>query len=183
MSSRFNSINPLDARITPMQVLIMVQLLEGPKYGYQILRNLREDFDGVWTPKTGTIYPALRSMTRKGQIAQSKTEGKTFYRLTEEGITYLTEVGDFVNEFVLFGTHFIKSVLVRMPGAFAETILTNVLASGINEVIPERALVDELKRLCNADLYRSILENRRKALLDKLDLIEGSLNELQEEQR
>ena len=50
-------------------------------------------------------------------------------------------------------------------------------------MIPERALVDELKRLCNADLYRSILENRRRALLDKLDLIEGSLNELQEGQR
>jgi DNA-binding PadR family transcriptional regulator len=180
MSSRFNRINPLDARITSMQVLIMVQLLEGHKYGYQIFRNLREDFNGVWNLKTGTIYPTLRSMTRKGQIAQSKTEEQTFYRLTEEGVTYLTEVGDFVNEFVLFGTHFIKSVLVRMPDAFVETLLTNVLASGINEVIPERVLVDELRRLCSADLYRSILENRRRALLDKLDLIEGSLNELQE---
>ena len=182
MSSRFNSVNPLNTRITPMQVLIMVQLLEGPKYGYQILRNLREDFNGVWSPKTGTIYPALRSMTGKGQIAQSKTEGQTFYRLTEEGVTYLTEVGDFVNEFVLFGTHFIKSVLVRMPSAFAETLLTNVLASGIDEVIPERALVDELKRLCNIDLYRSILESRKRALLEKIDLIDGSLNELKEEQ-
>ena len=61
--------NPTPGKVSPIQIMIMVQLLETPKYGYDILTNLRDDFEGVWEPKTGTVYPALKTLEKKGLIS------------------------------------------------------------------------------------------------------------------
>ena len=41
----------------------MLVLLENkPLYGYELLKVLRDRFEGVWTPQTGTVYPALKRL-------------------------------------------------------------------------------------------------------------------------
>ena len=57
---------PLRKGISPIQLLLLVQMKHGPKYGYEMLTNIREEFNGVWEPQTGTIYPALKNLESKG---------------------------------------------------------------------------------------------------------------------
>ena len=160
-----------------MQLLILVQLLDGPKYGYEILSNLRKDFEGVWDPQTGTIYPALKSMNHKGLVSKHEKQDHTYYTLSDEGQELLLEIGDWVNEFLLFGSKFIYSVLRAMPQSYAERLFTNIHLSGVNEVIPEGALVSELGRFFSRDQHIEFLKMRQKALKEKLTLIEQGLKE------
>ena len=69
MSKQIKLFLPTPAKLTPIQLLIMIQLLGFPKYGYEILTDLRSGFKGSWEPKTGTIYPALQSLEKRKLIA------------------------------------------------------------------------------------------------------------------
>jgi RNA polymerase subunit RPABC4/transcription elongation factor Spt4 len=53
--------------------------------GHDILESLREQFKDLWEPKTGTVYPALRSLETRGFIQTELKEEKEFYSLTEKG--------------------------------------------------------------------------------------------------
>ena len=33
------------------------------------IKNLKEELEGTWEPKTGTVYPALKSLAKKGYIS------------------------------------------------------------------------------------------------------------------
>jgi len=49
-------------RISPSQLIMLVKLADRPMYGYELLKALREDYQGVWDPQTGAVYPALRRL-------------------------------------------------------------------------------------------------------------------------
>ena len=72
-------------RMSPVQFLILLQLRKQPTYGYEILKALREQFEDIWEPKTGTIYPALRRLEARGFVQTELKEDKEFYSLTEKG--------------------------------------------------------------------------------------------------
>ncbi len=82
-----------DERISPIQVLILLQLKKQPMYGYEILKSLRERFGDTWEPKTGTVYPALRSLETRGFVQTDLKDEKEFYSLTEKGKEILTDAG------------------------------------------------------------------------------------------
>ena len=46
-------------------------------YGYEILKALREEFDGLWRPETGALYPALKRLGEHGLVSveEARTEG------------------------------------------------------------------------------------------------------------
>lgn len=71
--------------VSPLQILLLTQLEESPKYGYEMLKQLKDEFDGTWVPKTGTVYPALKSLHKKGFVQTRDINGKDFYYITEEG--------------------------------------------------------------------------------------------------
>ena len=92
MSMSINSQTPLRMPISPLQVLLLIQLEGTPKYGYQIIKILKDDFKGTWEPYTGTIYPALKSLEKKGFVETFEKDGVDYYKITEEGkaiFTYL----------------------------------------------------------------------------------------------
>ena len=93
MSLSINSKSPLKMPVSPLQILLLTQLEEGSKYGYEMLKQLKDEFEGTWTPKTGTVYPALKSLQKKGF-------GTDFYHITEEGKAI----------FELMESHLLKSV-------------------------------------------------------------------------
>jgi DNA-binding PadR family transcriptional regulator len=49
------------------------------------MKKLTEKMPGVWKVKSGSLYPLLRRMTRKGLLESKVIRGKTKYRLTQEG--------------------------------------------------------------------------------------------------
>lgn len=83
MSKQIKLFLPTPAKLTPIQLLIMIQILEAPKYGYEILRDLREGFKDSWVPKTGTLYPALQALVKKEYLTTSTEDKKTHYSLTD----------------------------------------------------------------------------------------------------
>lgn len=77
-------------------ILILTQLDRQPAYGYQIIKAIERDSDGVFTFKEGTLYPILHSLEADGMVESYWTEGegarrRRYYRLTEVGRLHLKE--------------------------------------------------------------------------------------------
>ena len=74
----------------------MALLAKGEKYGFQILRELRDKSNGFFDLKEGTLYPALRRLEERGFVQsrwQAPESGmpRKYYRLTDRGRTALSE--------------------------------------------------------------------------------------------
>src|SRR5665647_1309912 len=78
-------------RISPPQFLMLVILRKSPMYGYEVLKVLREEFQGFWEPQTGAIYPALKRLEEQKLILSDVKDGKEYYSLTAEGKEWMVE--------------------------------------------------------------------------------------------
>jgi DNA-binding PadR family transcriptional regulator len=58
---------------------------EQPRHGYDIIRALEEQFEGLYSPSPGTVYPTLSLLEDQGFIVSDQQEGKKVYRTTEAG--------------------------------------------------------------------------------------------------
>jgi DNA-binding PadR family transcriptional regulator len=97
-------------RISPLQFTMLVLLRKRPMYGYEVLKRLRELFEGVWTPQTGSIYPSLKRLEEHGLIVSEKREGKDYYSISPEGERWLTEVVQSVPFDIQFFSRYLKVV-------------------------------------------------------------------------
>ena len=158
-------------RVSPLQFLMLLQLKEGPKYGYEILKALREQFKGVWEPKTGTVYPALRSLEARGFVETEVMGGKEFYGLTESGDGLLKRIGDQVEMDLKFADRYYRFVTKWMPRPMKNRILEMLRMLADEGVWPpifiERFVDDSMGRsekLEVLEVMRKLLENRLKAV-------------------
>lgn len=55
-------------KIGTVQLWLLLLLSDKPMYGYEIIRELERRFSGYWSPKTGTIYPALEKLEENGLV-------------------------------------------------------------------------------------------------------------------
>ncbi len=96
--------------------MILFLLLEGPSYGYEISKRIREISQGKYMIKETTLYSAFTRMEKNGYIQsfyQTAENGKrrTYYQITEEGMKYYQqkyEEWDLTREVV---QHFMKKIL------------------------------------------------------------------------
>ena len=72
--------------------LLLVVLQEKPMHGYEIMKALEERFHGFYKPSAGAVYPALRSLHRRGLVTVTGGERRKTYRITREGEAYLRSV-------------------------------------------------------------------------------------------
>jgi DNA-binding PadR family transcriptional regulator len=79
-------------KISPMQTVILLLLLDRPMYGYEVLKELRDRFEGAWTPQTGSIYPSIKRMVEHGLVSSEQREGTDYYSITEEGRKWVLEM-------------------------------------------------------------------------------------------
>jgi DNA-binding PadR family transcriptional regulator len=70
---------------------MLVILRKGPMYGYEVLKVLRDEFQGFWVPQTGAIYPALKRLEEQKLILSDVKDGKEYYSLTQEGKEWMLE--------------------------------------------------------------------------------------------
>lgn len=91
----------------------MILLILGKKdaYGYELLQELSGIFSDVWKPKSGTVYPALKSLEERGFLESEKVEqedkpDKKIYKITEEGREVLNEVFESFEEEVEYSEEF-----------------------------------------------------------------------------
>jgi DNA-binding PadR family transcriptional regulator len=71
--------------------VILELLKDKPHYGYEIIRELEERFQGMYTPSPGIVYPTLQYLEELGYVTSEAQEGKKVYTITEAGRKFLEE--------------------------------------------------------------------------------------------
>ena len=74
--------------------LVLELLEEKPRYGYEILKEIREISGGHWEPSYGSVYPILYKFEEKGwaeRIEREDEPDRKYFELTEEGREELVE--------------------------------------------------------------------------------------------
>lgn len=69
-------------------------LKEGPKHGYEMMRNLEDRMGGFYAPSAGAIYPTLQLLEDRGWATSATVDGKKVYTITDEGRRALDEVAE-----------------------------------------------------------------------------------------
>ena len=76
--------------------IILYLLIEGDSYGYEISKNIRTLTEEQYVMKETTLYSAFNRLEKNGYITSyfgEETQGKrrTYFRITEEGLSYYKE--------------------------------------------------------------------------------------------
>ncbi|MFE6869564.1 PadR family transcriptional regulator [Kitasatospora sp. NPDC057692] len=76
--------------LTEPQYFILAALVDGPLYGYGIIKAAEQASNGRLRLAVGTLYGALERMERSGLVATDREEivdgrARRYYRLTEDG--------------------------------------------------------------------------------------------------
>ncbi len=169
-------------RVSSLQFLMLLQLKEGPKYGYEMLKVLREQFKGVWEPKTGTIYPALRSLEARGFVETEVRNGKEFYRLTEEGDTLLRRIGERLEADLRFADRYYEFVTRWMPKPIKDKIAEMLRTMADDDVWPPIFIKRVLDETMDRATKLEVLESIRKLLRLRLSVVDEMIENLEGEE-
>jgi DNA-binding PadR family transcriptional regulator len=75
-----------------LKFVILQLLVEKPRHGYEIIKELEERSGGRYSPSPGTVYPTLTLLEEMGYASATVEEGgKKVYSITDAGKTYLAE--------------------------------------------------------------------------------------------
>ena len=79
-----------------IQLCLLAVISTGRKYGFQIIKELREISSGYYDLKEGTLYPALHRLEKRGYlksqwITQKSGMPRKYYSLTKKGQNALAE--------------------------------------------------------------------------------------------
>ena len=98
--------------------MILHILRQGPSYGYEISKQIRQLTDEKYIIKETTLYSAFTRMEKNNYIQSYEDSGdtggkkRTYYRITEEGQRYYNEkcaewelTKDVVQRFIEGGEH------------------------------------------------------------------------------
>ncbi len=72
--------------------LLLLVLGEKPMHGYEVMKALEDRFHGFYKPSAGAIYPALRSLHRRGFVSVTGGERRKTYEITPAGDARLRKV-------------------------------------------------------------------------------------------
>lgn len=71
--------------------LILNALGKKSMHGYQIISDIEKDFQGLYSPSPGSVYPTLQMLDESGLISLEKKDSKKIYSLTKKGKKILEE--------------------------------------------------------------------------------------------
>jgi DNA-binding PadR family transcriptional regulator len=55
-------------------------------HGYEVMKNLGEEFGGLYRPSAGSIYPTIQELEDDGYVIGEEKEGKKVYSITPKGM-------------------------------------------------------------------------------------------------
>jgi DNA-binding PadR family transcriptional regulator len=68
-----------------VRLAILSLLAEGPKHGYQLMKEMQERSGGFYRASAGTVYPTLQQLEDEGLVRAEMINGRRVYALTDEG--------------------------------------------------------------------------------------------------
>jgi DNA-binding PadR family transcriptional regulator len=81
-----------------VRLAILSLLEDGPKHGYELIKQLEIRSGGLYRASAGTVYPTLALLEDEGLVLSETQEGKRVYRLTEEGRRQLEREAETVSD-------------------------------------------------------------------------------------
>jgi len=81
-----------------VRLAILSLLAEGPRHGYELIKQLEARAGGLYRASAGTVYPTLQLLEDEGLVVSESRDGKRVYRLTPEGERELEREADSVKE-------------------------------------------------------------------------------------
>ena len=88
-----------------LEMLVLDLICSSPTYGYELLSQLKDISQGMFTLKEGTLYPILYRLQEQGlvktRLAPAAANGgsKKYYSLTDKGRETLEELAAFWREY------------------------------------------------------------------------------------
>src|SRR6266702_4444054 len=68
-----------------LRLALLSLLSEGPKHGYQLMKEMGDRSGGVYKASAGSVYPTLQQLEDEGMIRCEMQSGRKVYSLTDEG--------------------------------------------------------------------------------------------------
>jgi DNA-binding PadR family transcriptional regulator len=68
-----------------IRLAILSLLSEGPKHGYQLMKEMRERSNGAYRASAGSVYPTLQQLEDEELIESDQQSGRRIYHLTRAG--------------------------------------------------------------------------------------------------
>ncbi|MEO8456447.1 MAG: PadR family transcriptional regulator [Chloroflexota bacterium] len=69
-----------------VRIALLSLLKDGPKHGYELMKELESRSGGMYKASAGTVYPNLQLLEDEGLIrAEVRDEGKRVYTITDAG--------------------------------------------------------------------------------------------------
>jgi len=77
-----------------IRTAVLDVLEQGPRHGYDVIRELEERSGGRWRPSPGSVYPTLQLLEDEELVTGEERDGKRVYSLTDGGRAALKERRD-----------------------------------------------------------------------------------------
>jgi DNA-binding PadR family transcriptional regulator len=71
--------------IGEFRIAILSLLSEGPKHGYQLMKEMKERSGGTYRASPGSVYPTAQQLENEELIASKMEDGRRVYTLTAAG--------------------------------------------------------------------------------------------------
>ena len=68
-----------------VRLALLSLILEEPRHGYELMKQLEERSGGVYRASAGSIYPTLQQLEDEGLVSSETVDGKRVYRATAAG--------------------------------------------------------------------------------------------------
>ena len=166
--------------VSPLQFLVIMQLSDEPKYGYEMLKVLRDEFDGLWDLKTGTFYPALKSLESRGFVETELRDQTEFYSLTEKGTTLLASLGGRMETEYKVTDKYFKTMMKWMPLSVKRRLIEMVGFMASNPIDIYGDLPKLLKGV-PTEKKREVLDNLLVVIRRNLSTVEKVYQDVVEE--
>jgi DNA-binding PadR family transcriptional regulator len=171
-----------ESTISPVQLLVLVLLSQGPAHGYMILQEFQRRLGG-WTPKSGTLYPALRRLAEQEfiagtRVAQQERPDAVQYHITPKGQRVLEEASGRLGDEV--------RVQDRLWRFLAPGVRRHAAAAMLDWTVRERSPIGfavmkcQCDAACNGPTQLRFLQRYREHLRRELDWVNQRLAELQD---
>ena len=145
------------------RLAILTLLAEGPKHGYEIIKQFEQRSGGLYRASAGTIYPTLQLLEDEGLVRAETRDDKKVYAITDAGRRELENEAETVDE--IWGRAERWQEWSPWVGPQASAIagpLAKVVKYALKAL---HAAGDSAEK---QDRVRTILENARKDLEDAL---------------
>ncbi|MGD2142261.1 MAG: helix-turn-helix transcriptional regulator [Candidatus Bathyarchaeota archaeon] len=164
---------PLIARVvSPLQFLLLLQLQNEPKYGYEMLKFLRDEFEGVWDIRTGSFYPSLRSLEARGFVETDLKEDTEFYSLTPKGEALINGFGERLEIGIRFTNRYLKAMVKLMPPDLRTRALEVFRKLSDEDIDIYSAQMQLFQKSIDTDKMLGFLDELRGILEGRISMIE-----------